>query len=241
MAACSKEMPSWATPMIMPPMMLMKVIRMPAIASPRTNFEAPSIAPKKLLSPSSSLRRLRASSSLIMPAERSASIAICLPGIASSVNRAATSAIRPEPLVTTMKFTMIRMMNTTTPITKLPPITKPPKTWMMLPAASGPSWPWARIRRVVAMLRASRSSVASNSTVGKAENSSGFLISSAVIRMRTDSVIEIASKKSSRNGGMGMMSIITSAITPRPSAYSPRANSLVKAFRSKGSLLRVAA
>jgi hypothetical protein len=83
--------------------------------------------------------------------------------------------------------------------------------------------------------------IASNSTVGKAENSSGFLISSAVIRMRTDSVIEIASKKSSRNGGMGMMSIITSAITPRPSAYSPRANSLVKAFRSKGSLPRVAA
>src|ERR1700735_2409318 len=40
-----------------------------------------------------------------MPDERSASIAICLPGIASRLNRAATSAIRPEPLVMTMKFT----------------------------------------------------------------------------------------------------------------------------------------
>ncbi len=39
-----------------------------------------------------------ASSSLIMPADKSASIAICLPGMASRVNRAATSAIRPEPL-----------------------------------------------------------------------------------------------------------------------------------------------
>ena len=218
--------------MIMPPITLMKVIRIPAIASPRTNLLAPSMAPKKLLSPSSSLRRRRASSSLMMPAERSASIAICLPGMASSVKRAATSAMRPEPLVTTTKFTMIRMMKTTTPMTKLPLITKLPKAWMMLPAASGPSWPWARMRRVVAMFSASRNSVASSSTVGKAENSSGFWISSAVIRMRTDSVIEIASRKSSRKGGMGMMSIITNAITPSPSAYSPRTNSFVSALKS---------
>ena len=34
-----------ATPMIMPPMTLMKTINSPAIASPRTNFEAPSIEP----------------------------------------------------------------------------------------------------------------------------------------------------------------------------------------------------
>ena len=33
--------------MMMPPTMLTKVIRRPAIASPRTNFEAPSMAPKK--------------------------------------------------------------------------------------------------------------------------------------------------------------------------------------------------
>ena len=45
------------------------------------------------------------------PAERSASIAICLPGIASRLNRAATSAMRPEPLVMTMKFTTSSMIS----------------------------------------------------------------------------------------------------------------------------------
>ena len=53
------------------------------MASPRTNFEAPSMAPKKPLSSSRSVRRLRATFSSIRPAERSASIAICLPGMAS--------------------------------------------------------------------------------------------------------------------------------------------------------------
>ena len=47
--------------------------------------------------------------SSISPADRSASIAICLPGMASSEKRAATSAMRPEPLVMTTKFTITRM------------------------------------------------------------------------------------------------------------------------------------
>ena len=51
----------------------------------------------------------RASSSSISPALRSASIAICLPGIASRVNRAATSAMRPAPLVMTTNLMMTRM------------------------------------------------------------------------------------------------------------------------------------
>jgi chemotaxis protein MotB len=38
---------------------------------------------------------------LISPEFRSASIAICLPGIASNVNRAATSEMRDEPFVIT--------------------------------------------------------------------------------------------------------------------------------------------
>src|SRR6266508_4344640 len=49
--------PCWAMPMIMPPMMLMKTTSSPAMASPRTNFEAPSMAPKKPDSSSSVLRR----------------------------------------------------------------------------------------------------------------------------------------------------------------------------------------
>jgi hypothetical protein len=93
-------------------MTLMKVMRRPAMASPFTNFEAPSMAPKKALSSSSALRRRFASFSSMRPADRSASIAICLPGMASRVKRAATSAMRPEPLVMTMKFTITRMTKT---------------------------------------------------------------------------------------------------------------------------------
>ena len=65
--------------------------------------------PKKALSSSSSLRLVRAVVSSIMPADRSASIAICLPGMASRVKRAATSAMRPEPAVMTLKFTIVRI------------------------------------------------------------------------------------------------------------------------------------
>ena len=44
-AASPNGRPCWATPMTMPPIRLISVMRMPAIASPLTNFEAPSIAP----------------------------------------------------------------------------------------------------------------------------------------------------------------------------------------------------
>ena len=44
-AASPKPMPCWSTPTPMPPSRLIATIRMPAIASPFTNFEAPSIAP----------------------------------------------------------------------------------------------------------------------------------------------------------------------------------------------------
>ena len=61
-------------------------------------------------------------------------MAICLPGMESRVNRAATSAIRPEPLVMTTKFTTTRMMKTMTPIAKLPPIINSPNVSITLPA-----------------------------------------------------------------------------------------------------------
>src|SRR4051795_5661784 len=71
--------------MMMPPNMFTAMVIRLATASPRTNFEAPSIEPKNALSSSSSRRRRCASLSSIRLAERSASMAICLPGIASSV------------------------------------------------------------------------------------------------------------------------------------------------------------
>ncbi len=80
----------------------------------------------------------RASFSSIRPALRSASMAICLPGMASSVNRAPTSAMRVAPLVITTKFTVIRMTNTIVPMTKSPLITKLAKPAMTWPAASRP-------------------------------------------------------------------------------------------------------
>jgi len=42
-------------------------------------------------------------------------MAICLPGMASRMKRAETSAMRPAPLVITTKLMMVRMANTTMP------------------------------------------------------------------------------------------------------------------------------
>ena len=111
---------------------------MPAMASPRTNLLAPSIEPKKSASSPTSARRRRASLSSIMPALSSASMAICLPGIASSVKRAPTSAMRSAPLVTTMKLMTTRIAKTIRPTAKLPPMRKWPKDSITLPAAAGP-------------------------------------------------------------------------------------------------------
>ena len=83
--------------------------------------------PKNELSCVNSSRRSRASFSLMMPDDRSASMAICLPGMASKLKRAETSAIRPEPLVITMKLTITRIAKTITPMTGLPLIMNSPK------------------------------------------------------------------------------------------------------------------
>ena len=178
----------------------------PATASPRTNFDAPSMAPKKADSCSTSARRRFAVSSSIKPADKSASIAICLPGIESKAKRAATSAIRPEPFVMTTKLTMTRMAKTMTPMMTLPCITKLPKASITPPAASVPSCPLLRINRVEARFNARRSMVAISKTVGKALNSNGRLMKRAVIKTRNENVNEIASEKSNRNAGRGRMS-----------------------------------
>ena len=106
-------------------------------------------------------------SSVIWPAFRSASIAICLPGIASRVKRAATSATRPAPFVITTNWITTRIRKTTMPTTRLPPTTNVPKAWMTLPAS-----PCSRIRRVTLTLIASRKSVVSSSSDGNAAKSS---------------------------------------------------------------------
>ena len=95
---------------------------MPAMASPRTNLLAPSIAPKKSACCEISWRRRCASCWSITPAFRSASTAICLPGIPSRVNRAATSLMRVAPLVITTNWikTMIEKIISPTTILSAP-------------------------------------------------------------------------------------------------------------------------
>jgi len=208
--------------MMIPPMTLMNVISRPAIASPLTNFAEPSMAPKNWLSSSSILRRVRACVSSIRPAERSASIAICLPGMASRLKRAPTSAMRPEPLVMTTKFTITRIANTMMPMTKFPPMTNLPKASITWPAAEGPSCPSLRIRRVDAMLSPRRSMVAISSTVGNELKSSGFSMNSTVISTRTEKVMLMARHRSSSQVGIGMISITRMPTMPSARASSPR-------------------
>ena len=77
---------------------------------------------------------------------------------------------------------------------------------------------------MVEMLSASRRMVATRSTVGKAENSSGFWIHSATIRMRTESAIEIASPKSIIIAGTGRKNRhrISTMPTAKPMSLPPR-------------------
>jgi hypothetical protein len=99
----------------------------PAIVSPFTNFIAPSIEPIKFDSLDKSSRLFVASSGDIKPALKSASIVICLPGIASNAKRAETSAIRSAPFVITINCTTVMIKKITPPTTMLPPVTNSPK------------------------------------------------------------------------------------------------------------------
>ena len=160
-------MPSWNTPIASPPSRFTTMMTMPAMASPLTNFIAPSIEPCSLLSSSISRRLARASVLSIRPERRSESIESCLPGMASRVKRAPTSATRSAPFAMTRNCTSVMIRNTTRPTTRLPPATICPNVWMMLPAS-----PCSRIIRVVATDSARRNSVEMSSIEGKAENCS---------------------------------------------------------------------
>ena len=130
-------------------------------------------------------------------------MAICLPGMASRVKRAPTSAIRPAPLVITTKLITVRMMNTTRPTAVLPPTRKWPKASITLPAASGPVWPSSSTIRVEATLRDRRSSVVTSRMVGKTEKSSGFLVYIATSITITDTAMLKVNIRSSTNAGSG--------------------------------------
>ena len=159
-AVLPASQPFWSIPTAKPPRMLTAVMMIPAIASPRTNFDAPSIAPKKSASWPTRARRRRASFSSMTPALRSESMAICFPGIASRVKRAATSEIRVAPLLTTINCTITRMRKMMTPTKSESPATKLPNAAMTCPAtciaSSGEDASAVSTSRVEAMLSTSR-------------------------------------------------------------------------------------
>ena len=147
------------------------------------------------------MRRRRASFSSIKPAERSASIAICLPGMASRWSgppprRSARSLGDDDEL------TITRMVKTMMPMTSLPS-SRTGEGLDDVAAAAVPSWHGRRIFRVAARSSASRGMVAISSTLEEAENSSGACMNRDVIRISTEKVIEMASAKSSRSDGSG--------------------------------------
>ena len=143
------------------------------------------------------------------PELRSASIAICLPGIASSVNLAATSATRSAPLVMTRNCTSTIMKKITKPTTTLPCSTKLPKDLMTCPASP----PRDRMFRVEDTLMPRRNRVVIRSRDGKMENSSAPLIFMLMIRIINDTAIFMMIMTSSINGLIGMIKSKTMTTT----------------------------
>ena len=206
--ASPASIPCEKTPTARPPTRLISTMTMEAMASPFTNFIAPSRLPCSLLSSSSVRRRSRASSLPISPDRRSLSIDNCLPGIASRLNRAATSATRSAPLEMTMNCTTVMIRKTTSPTIRLPPATISPNCWMMCPPSAV-----VRIMRVVAIDSDRRNSVESSSTVGKVEKSSDLVMCSVESSSSRPMAILVATSMSIMIVGSGRISSATIATT----------------------------
>ena len=201
------SMPCLVIPMMIPPTILMVVISRPATASPFTYFTAPSMEPKKLASSWIFSLLFFASASVMAPVFRSASIAICLPGIASRVNLAVTSDTRSEPLLMTINWIRIRMMKIMTPMTRSPPPTNSPKVSTTLPAL-----PSLRIRRVDEVFSAIRKIVVNSSIVGKKDISRTSLLNIVANRIVSATEILIANRISSSQEGIGTINMIMAAM-----------------------------
>ena len=149
------------------------------------------------------------------PVFRSASIAICLPGMASSVKRAVTSDTRSEPLLITIIWININTTKMITPTIRLPPPTKSPNVATTLPA-----YPFNRILRVDPTFRDRRNSVVISRIVGNADICNASLENSAVKRMISARLIFNRIKKSSKSVGIGMIKKITGTSMYNPSNKS---------------------
>jgi hypothetical protein len=131
-------------------------------------------------------------------------MAICLPGMASRVNRAATSATRPAPLVMTTNWMTMRITKMISPTTIDPPTTKWPNDSMTWPAN-----PCSSTSRVALTLSASRNIVAMSSREGKIEKSSGRVTYMLTSRISTAPVMLTAMSRSRSTVGSGTMSMTT--------------------------------
>ncbi len=197
---------------------LRSVISSPATASPLTNFEAPSSEPKNVVSSCSMRRRSRASAWEMAPAAMSLSMASCLPGMPSSAKRAPTSAMRPAPLVMTMKLTISSTPKTTRPRNTEPPMMNMAKPSITLPAAWVPVWPWPMISLVEETLSDSRSISEASRIVGKAEKSSGRWMNSVMVKIRIASANDAARPMSSTHAGIGSTIMAITAISAMASS-----------------------
>ena len=185
--------PCLVTPITVPPKRLITVMISPEIASPFTYFVAPSIEPKKPASSWILFLRSLASFSVMAPVFRSASIAICLPGIASRVKRAETSATRSEPLLMTMNCIKINTTNTMAPMIRSPPPTNCPNVSTTLPGS-----PVERISLVEDTFREIRKIVVNKSNVGKNDISSTSFTNSELNNITSAIEILIASITSNK-------------------------------------------
>ncbi len=136
-------------------------------------------------------------------------MAICLPGMASRVNRAPTSATRPAPLVMTTNWMTSRIANTIRPTISEPPTTKWPKVSITLPA-----YPSRSTSRVALTLSARRNRVITRMTAGKAEKSSGRCTNIAVSRISSAPMMLSAISRSRTTAGSGTTSITTMKTMP---------------------------
>ena len=126
-------------------------------------------------------------------------MAICLPGIASKVKRAATSDTRSAPLVTTIICTNTIIRKMIIPSTMFPWAIIKPKDLITPPAS--PLLP--RMARVVDTFSPSRNSVVISSRDGKIEKSRASATVMVITRINMDREMLTTSSTSSRIVGRG--------------------------------------
>ena len=128
-------------------------------------------------------------------------MAICLPGMASRLNLAATSATRSAPFVITMNCISTMMRKMIKPTTTFPLSTKSPKALM--------TWPdepiLVRMFLVVETLIPSLNRVVTSSGDGKMENSRGSRMVMVVTRIIMERDIFNIIATSTRPAGSGMI------------------------------------